>query len=332
MFAETKAGIITAQDGYNAPARFSRIQNITTGEGQGKYYENASRGNIFSLILPVTNAVAQAGNIYPLSTANPSTQFSLWNPLNSGKNLSLLKFGVAPISGTAPAGPMMHVVTNVSLATQPTIISSIQGTPVQTVTLGGGPESASPGTIVIDNITTSIANGTTLQVAANQVVSTITGATGTTSGQVWTASDGGGASATITLVGSKPVGLAALAVTGTTTGITIPGNATIVNMGGNVIQCNNTGLPANSVARAIVNTAGVAATGLNTNTATLGMLRLADFWMTAGSEANLVGMKVIEYIDGDIVIGPGSYWTPCWSAAGTAWYVGYSITWEEIPV
>jgi hypothetical protein len=331
MFAETKAGTVTAQDGYNAPTRFSRVQNLVTADSQGKYYENASRGNIFSLVLPATNAVAQVGNIYPLSGANPLTQFSLWNPLNSGKNLSLLKFGVAPISGTSPAGAMMHVVTNISLATQPTIFSSIQGTPIQAVTLGGSTESGSPGTIIIDGITTSVPNGNTVQQASNLIVATMNGVAGTST-QVWTATNAGGTSATVTIIGSKPLGLTALAVTGTTAGVTVPGSCTIVNVGGNVIQCNNTGLPANCVARAIVNTAGIAATGLNTNTATLGMLRLADFWMTAGSEANLAGMKAIEYIDGDIVIGPGSYWTPCWSAAGTAWYVGYSITWEEIPV
>jgi hypothetical protein len=224
MFAETRSGVVTAQDGYNVPARFSRIGALVTGDTQGRYYENASRGFVFSLTLPATSATPTAGNIYPITTSAPVTQFALWNPPNSGKNLSLLKFGVAPVSGTAPAGPVVHCVTNVSWTSLPTLATTI----------------AYP------------------------------------------------------------------------------------------IQCNNTSNPPLSVAKAITNATGTAATGFNANTSTVPYLRLADFWMTAGSEANLAGMRAIEYIDGEIVIAPGSYWAPCWSGAGTSFLVGYSVTWEEL--
>jgi hypothetical protein len=47
--------------------------------------------------------------------------------------------------------------------------------------------------------------------------------------------------------------------------------------------------------------------------------------------ANLFEPKLTEYIDGDIVLPPGTCWVPTWMGAGTTFLGGYSITWEEIP-
>ena len=226
MLAEMRVGQATVADGNFAPARISRILSAITGEGVGRYYENNFQYSTFSLVLPIPTASPTAGNIYPLTTANPVTQFALWNPAGSRKNLSLLKFGIAIISGTAPAGPVFHLVCNQSSVSQPTM------QPV--------------------NVYPDVCNVTSRQDLA--------------------------------------------------------------------------------VARSISSYAGTACTGLNSQTATIQPLRMADFWMTAGSEANVMGMKAIEYIDGDIVLGPGSYWAPAWSGAGTSFYVAYSITWEEIPI
>jgi hypothetical protein len=200
---------------------------VVTADGHARYSEAAMRGNCYSLVLTATSASPTAGNIYPITTANPVTQFALWNPAGSGKNVSLLKFGIAPISGTAPAGPVYYVIGNTSYTTLPATTVSTMVTP---------------------------------------------------------------------------------------------------------IQCNNTQYQPLSVVKAITSAAGTAATGLNTNTMSLPYLRMADFWMTAGSEANLASSRAIEYIDGEIVVTPGSYFVPCWSGAGTTWYVSYSVTWEEIPV
>ena len=51
MLAEIRAGQTQLSDGTIAPARATRMGGIVVGDGQGRYYEQAARGNIFSLIL-----------------------------------------------------------------------------------------------------------------------------------------------------------------------------------------------------------------------------------------------------------------------------------------
>jgi hypothetical protein len=216
MLAEVRAGMTLLSDGTVAPARASRLGAIVTGDAQGRYYEQASRGLIFSLILSAWSSTINAGNIVG-AAAGATTQFALWNPSGSGKNLSLLKFGVWPISGTAPVPPVIHSFS----VTAPSIATSVV-TP---------------------------------------------------------------------------------------------------------IACNNVGMAASSVARALTSAAGAALTG----SSILQYLRAADLFITAGAAANLQGMKCIEYIDGDIVIPPGTCWVPTWMAAGTTFLGGYSVEWEEIP-
>jgi hypothetical protein len=106
---------------------------------------------------------------------------------------------------------------------------------------------------------------------------------------------------------------------------TNPTNATSVLT---PITCNNVGQSAACVARAISSAAGVV---LVANSA-LTYIRSADLYITAGTAANLQGGKCVEFIDGDIVIPPGTGWVPTWAAAGTTFLGGYSVEWEEIPV
>ena len=190
---------------------------MVAGDGQGRYYEQTSRGNVFSLMLSAWTGTIAAGNIVGAAAA-ASTQFALWNPTGSGKNIALLKFGVFAISGTAPVPPVVH-----SYCTAPTLVTSVV-TP---------------------------------------------------------------------------------------------------------IACNNVGLSAASVARALTSAGGAALTGGGA----LSYLRVADLGIGAGSTtpANLFQPKLTEYIDGEIVIPPGLCWVPTWMAAGTTFLGGYSVTWEEIP-
>jgi len=74
--------------------------------------------------------------------------------------------------------------------------------------------------------------------------------------------------------------------------------------------------------------AGAALTGSGAAT----LIRESDIYITAGTAANLVGAKSIEYIDGDIVIAPGWGWAPTWRAAGTTYLGGYSVTWKEAEI
>ena len=226
MLAEIRAGITTMSDGTVAPARASRMGAMTTGDAQGRYYEQASRGNIFSLVMTAsaTNAPA-ANNLLSGLAAAGAVSFALWNPAGSGKNISLLKLGVMPISGTPPVGGLWHGV----MATCPTIASNI----------------------------------------------------------------------------------AAAAV--------------------GYLTCNNVGMAAASVARGVVTAAGgTALTGCSIPS----ILRMADLNLSAGTlaSANSNGVKAVEYIDGDIILPPGTGWCPVWSAAGTTFLFGMSVTWEEIPI
>ena len=43
-----RAGYATAADGTSNPIRTTRVSAVATGDAQGRYYEGASRGNIFS--------------------------------------------------------------------------------------------------------------------------------------------------------------------------------------------------------------------------------------------------------------------------------------------
>jgi hypothetical protein len=217
MLAEIRSGVTTLSDGTVAPARASRLGALVTGDAQGKYYEQTSRGNVFSLVLSAWTTNISAGNINGAAAA-ASTQFALWNPAGSGKNLSLLKFGIAINSGTIPVGPVFHSYSN----TAPTIATSVV-TP---------------------------------------------------------------------------------------------------------ITCNNIGMAAASVARALTHVTGSALTG----SSILAFIRMADLQFSAGTYANLQGSKAVEYIEGDIVIPPGTCWVPTWTGAGTTVLGGYSVTWEEIPV
>jgi hypothetical protein len=217
MLAEAKVGWIQQADGSVNPGRISRLGAFVKGDGQGRYYENTARSNIFSVTLPVTTGSIAAGNVY-LAAAAASTQFAVWNPIGSGKNLSLLKFTIFTVAGTSPAGPVMHSMAT----TVPSISSSLYTGSIQNNNLGGG----------------------------------------------------------------------------------------------------------NSVARAMVNQGGSALTG---SANALTYIRMADFWMTAGSVAVLNGLKMVEYIDGDIVVAPGTMWVPTWpSSTAVTW--GGSLTWEEINI
>lgn len=42
-------------------------------------------------------------------------------------------------------------------------------------------------------------------------------------------------------------------------------------------------------------------------------------------------VAVMELIDGDIVLPPGTGWVPCWPSAGTSVLNTYGVTWEEVP-
>jgi hypothetical protein len=119
MDAEGKVGYAYQLEGSKGLIRLDRLMSLVTVNNRGFYAEPVSRGQVFSLILPAWTTTINAGNIVAAAAA-ATTQFALWNPVGSGKNLELLRFGVWPISGTAPVPPVTH-----SFWTTPPSIASV---------------------------------------------------------------------------------------------------------------------------------------------------------------------------------------------------------------
>lgn len=108
MQVKTKVGDTSIHsDGTEVSLRGGRSGDLISSLLHGKYRETTNRGNVHSAVLAATTGTIAAGNINGAAAA-ASTQFALWNPAGSGVYLSLLKFYLAVISGTAPGGPVMH--------------------------------------------------------------------------------------------------------------------------------------------------------------------------------------------------------------------------------
>lgn len=73
--------------------------NVT--QTHGKYYEPASRGVLFT-------AADQAAGVATVTSVSTTAILSLYNPLASGKRLTVKKVRVGYFSGTLGAGPILH--------------------------------------------------------------------------------------------------------------------------------------------------------------------------------------------------------------------------------
>lgn len=108
MELEQIVGVSTRADGMSdGPVRIARQGCAVVTDAHGRYYECVARSQTYTLVLPATTTGVAAGNIVAAAAA-ASTQFAILNPLTSGKNLVLLKFGMGVISGTPGAGPIFH--------------------------------------------------------------------------------------------------------------------------------------------------------------------------------------------------------------------------------
>lgn len=73
------------------------------GLAHGKYYEAASRGRLAF--------ASDAAGVATVTSISTTAIISLYNPINSGRRLSLCKVSFAYFSGTLGAGPIYHCVT-----------------------------------------------------------------------------------------------------------------------------------------------------------------------------------------------------------------------------
>lgn len=116
---QNKVGATTGADAQFLDNRASRNGSHIVADGQGKYYEQTVRGNVFSMVLTAWTTTISAGNTLAAAAAAVS-QFALWNPTGSGKNIALLKFATWPISGTWGISGLWHSYMSVN----PTIASA----------------------------------------------------------------------------------------------------------------------------------------------------------------------------------------------------------------
>lgn len=119
MLADLIGGPRIIGDGAPGTLRSERSGGATTADVRGHFAEAASRNQMFTLVLAATTTGVAAGNIVAAAAA-AATQFALWNPIGSGKNLELLRFGMGIISGTPGAGPLFHGI----FTSPPTLASS----------------------------------------------------------------------------------------------------------------------------------------------------------------------------------------------------------------
>jgi hypothetical protein len=128
-YSGIRVGPQTLADGVpQASARGSKEGALITANLAGYYEEAVARGQMFSLTLNAITTTINAGNIVAAAAA-AATQFALFNPVGSGKNLVLIEFGLGYISGTAPAGPVFHgYIANIpTSAAAGTILSNLLG-------------------------------------------------------------------------------------------------------------------------------------------------------------------------------------------------------------
>lgn len=91
----------TRADGNLAPIRAGMTGEMITGNAHGFYSEQSSRGGIFC----ASTGVAGVAPGTALSTTPPMV---IWNPVGSGKVLSILRVGFGFISGTLGAGALEY--------------------------------------------------------------------------------------------------------------------------------------------------------------------------------------------------------------------------------
>ncbi len=125
---EIRPGVMIVGEGNAAPfLRSGRDNALVTTDLHGKYYENASRGNIYAASVGITSTGVTPGT----SGLNVTPDLAILNPAGSGKNLALLRASVLWVSGTLPAGCMMY-----EMGTNPLTAITGAGTTATSPTFG----------------------------------------------------------------------------------------------------------------------------------------------------------------------------------------------------
>lgn len=90
--------------GTTPPIRQGQLGDVVVSELHGRYYETNRNGSLF--MLSSTGFTVAAANVSPVNATNTTPIVTIYNPIGSGKNLSLVKLTQVTTSGT-PGGPLV---------------------------------------------------------------------------------------------------------------------------------------------------------------------------------------------------------------------------------
>lgn len=111
MLNELRVGHSQAGDGAQVAARAGRTGEQIISNLHGWYHEKTSRGGLFHVSTPVAGVAPGTA----LSTTPP---MAIYNPMNSGVIVEILRVFLGYVSGTLGAGTMVHAF--VQQTTDPT--------------------------------------------------------------------------------------------------------------------------------------------------------------------------------------------------------------------
>jgi hypothetical protein len=101
LTVEGQVGPNVGADGTKSNIRIDRTAAVVVGQAHGRFREATGRGVVYS-------ASTGTPGVAPGTALNANPPFSLWNPLNSGINLSVLRTRMAYVSGTLGAGVLTY--------------------------------------------------------------------------------------------------------------------------------------------------------------------------------------------------------------------------------
>lgn len=120
MKIEGVVGPAQLADGTDSEPRLGRSGEQIVTELHGKYFEQAWRGNLYHASIPLAGVALVASGV--------TAGFALYNPIGSGKLMSLIEVRLGLVSGTLVVGTIMHGVN-----TNPTAVAVTGVTPLTPV-------------------------------------------------------------------------------------------------------------------------------------------------------------------------------------------------------
>jgi hypothetical protein len=216
---DTRTGPILQADGAgDQPLRQGRMGALVTADGHGRFFEMASRGNMYST--GSGNTALSANTITLTATSTPI--LGLWNPLTSGVNVLVLQAALGTYANTltapVPPGPFLWA----SSVGNSAISTGAQPLNRKTLIASGSSVKAFAGGVALTGLTNNL---TVFEAADLPQLSSLTNA-GTITAQTTTSNATAGAFGVQNFDGSlviPPGGVLSLVNTNSTTTYSVAG-------------------------------------------------------------------------------------------------------------